>query len=323
MKICPKCQKNYSDESLNFCLNDGAALMPAVGTENALPETVFINQPRSTNPSENPARPTGFQNNPNNWSSPNQGAMPVKKSKTWLWVVGILGVLALLCGGGLVGFVALVANVDTENSNVVDNTNSRTSSSNSSSTSNSSVNVPKKNSSAKTIDLELFDKKFPEYGSLEFQNNELVMSSKRKRTYFVIVPMVNYKTENAVTKITVRNVNEENTDLGFGLVFHSATTPLKQDYAFVIDSEGKKYRVVKHVDQKETDEIKWTKSSAIKDGTQENVLELRDENGSMKFFINGQSVNSLKNTDGYKGGVSGLYAADAIPVAFSQLEISN
>ncbi len=323
MKICPKCQKNYVDESLNFCLNDGSALMSAVKTENALPETVFINQPRSTNPPDNAGRQPDFQNNPNNWSNPHQAAaMPVKKPRTWMWAVGILGVLVLLCGGGLIGFVALVANVDTENSNIVDDINRRILNSNSSST-NSSVNAPKKNSSAKTIDLNLFDKKFPEYGSLEVQNDELVMSSKRKGTYFVIVPTVNYKTENAVTKITVRNINQEDTDLGFGLVFHSATTPLKQDYAFLIDSEGKKYRVVKHADQKETDEIKWTKSSAIKDGTQENVLEMRDEDGSMKFFINGEAVNSLKNTDGYKGGVSGLYAADAIPVAFSQLEISN
>ena len=319
MKICPKCQKTYSDESLNFCLNDGAALVPAVRTENALPETVFINQPRSTNPNDNPARPPNFQNNPNNWSNPNQAAMPVKKSKTWLWVIGILGVLALLCSGGVVGFIALVANVDNKNSNIVYNTNTKPSNS----SSNVRTDVPIINSSAKTIDLELFDNKFPEYGSLEFQDNELVMSSKRKQTYFVIVPTINYKTENAVTKITVRNVNQEATDLGFGLVFHSATTPLKQDYAFLIDSEGKKYRVVKHDDQKETDELKWTKSSAIKDGTQENMLEVRDENGGMKFFINGEAVNSLKNTDGYKGGVSGLYAADAIPVAFSHLEISN
>ena len=319
MKICPKCQKTYSDESLNFCLNDGAALVPAVRTENALPETVFMNQPRPTNPNDNPARPTNFQNNPNNWSNPNQSAMPVKKSKTWLWVVGILGVLVLLCGGGLIGFVALVANVDNKNSNIVYNANTKTSNS----SSNLRIDLPTKNGSAKTIDLELFNKKFPEYGSLEFQNNELVMSSKRKQTYFVIVPTTNYKTENAVTKITIRNVNQEATELGFGLVFHSATTPLKQDYAFLIDSEGKKYRVVKHDDQKETDELKWTKSSAIKDGTQENMLEVRDENGGMKFFINGEAVNSLKNTDGYKGGVSGLYAADAIPVAFSHLEISN
>lgn len=319
MKICPKCQKTYSDESLNFCLNDGAALAPAVRTENALPETVFMNQPRSTRPNDNPARPTNFQNNPNNWNNPNQSAMPVKKSKTWLWVVGILGALVLLCGGGLVGFIALVANVDNKNLNTVYNTNTKTTNS----SSDVRTDAPTKNSSAKTIDLEFFDNKFPEYGSLEFQNNELVMSSKRKQTYFVIVPTINYKTENAVTKITVRNVNQEATNLGFGLVFHSAPTPLKQDYAFLIDSEDKKYRVVKHNDQKEIDELKWTKSSAIKEGTQENVLEVRDENGGMKFFINGEAVNSMKNTDGYKSGVSGLYAADAIPVAFSHLEISN
>ena len=314
MKICPKCQKTYSDENLNFCLNDGTLLTQMSKPEDALPATVFINQPRPTDPNENFGRQTAVQND---WNNQNQFSMqqPKKKSKTWIWVLGILGGLVLLCGGGLVGFIALVANMDESNSNVTTYENRKISVSPSA--------APVDRTNVNDIDLSVFDKKFPEYGTLEYKDNELIMSSKRKGTYFVLVPTRNYKTENAAARITVRNVDEEDSRLGFGLVFHSANQPLKQDYAFLIDSEGKKYRIVRHDNQKEIDEIEWTKSSAIKDGTQENVLEVRDTNGNMEFFINGESVTILKNTDGYKGGVAGFYAGDAIPVAFSRLEVSN
>lgn len=173
------------------------------------------------------------------------------------------------------------------------------------------------------LNYRVFDKKITAYGDLKYKGGELIMSSKRKGTYFVIIPTRNYKTENAATRITVRNVDEEDSRLGFGLVFHSANQPLKQDYAFLIDSENKRFRIVRHDTRKEINEIKWTESSAIKDGTQGNVLEVRDDGSNMEFFINGESVTTLKNTDGYKGGVAGFYAGDAIPIAFSHLEVGN
>lgn len=314
MKICPKCQKTYSDENLNFCLNDGTLLTQMSKAEDSLPATVFINQPRPTDPNENFGRQSSAQSD---WNNQNQISMqqPPKKSKTWIWVLGILGGLVLLCGGGLVGFIALVASIDESNSNITTSENRKISVSPSA--------APIDRTNFRNIDLSVFDKKFPEYGSLEYKDNELIMSSKRKGTYFVLVPTKNYKSENAVSRITVRNVDEEDSSLGFGLVFHSANQPLKQDYAFLIDSEDKKYRVVRHDNQKEIDEVNWTKSSAIKDGTRENVLEVRDNGGNMEFFINGQPVTTLKNTEGYKGGVTGFYAGDAIPVAFSHLEVSN
>ncbi|MEO8071882.1 MAG: hypothetical protein ABI686_01420 [Acidobacteriota bacterium] len=314
MKICPKCQKTYSDENLNFCLNDGTLLTQMSKSEDSLPATVFVNQPPPTNPNENFGSQPAAQSD---WNKPNQFSAqpPPKKSKTWIWVLGILGGLVLLCGGGLVGFIALVANMNDSNSNVAVYENRKISASPSA--------LPNNKTNVNDIELSLFNEKFTEYGNLKYKGGELIMSSKRKGTYFVIVPTRNYKTENAVTRITVRNVNEEDSDLGFGLVFHSANQPLKQDYAFLIDSENQKYRVVRHDSQKEIEEIDWTESSAIKDGTQENVLEVRDDGDNMEFFINGESVNSLKNTDGYKDGVSGFYAGDAIPVAFSHLEVSN
>lgn len=37
MKVCPKCRSAYTDESLNFCLTDGAPLIETAGGEESLP----------------------------------------------------------------------------------------------------------------------------------------------------------------------------------------------------------------------------------------------------------------------------------------------
>ncbi len=47
MKVCPNCNQTYTDENLNFCLNDGALLEAA---ESEPPPTVFMDPPRRTNP---------------------------------------------------------------------------------------------------------------------------------------------------------------------------------------------------------------------------------------------------------------------------------
>lgn len=101
MKICPRCQKTYTDENLNFCLDDGTVLAQAGGAE--MPPTVLLNQPRMTEPGQQ--LPTA-----NQWNTaqPQNSMQPKKSSKTWIWVVLILGVLVLLCGGGFVGFLAYV-----------------------------------------------------------------------------------------------------------------------------------------------------------------------------------------------------------------------
>jgi galactose mutarotase-like enzyme len=149
------------------------------------------------------------------------------------------------------------------------------------------------------------------------------MSSKKDGFYYVLVAPATYKTENATTKVTVRNINNGDNSLGYGLLFHSNPTPLKQDYAFLIDSKNQKYRIVKHKPQKEDEAVGWTNSNFIKEGSQENVLEVRDEKGSINFYINGNFVTSIRNTDGYKGGVTGVYVGGMSPVGFSNLEIKR
>lgn len=329
MKICPRCDKTYADENLNFCLEDGATLIQSNAVDNSIPATVLLNQTRPTNhPSQQfggqgstPNQPFGNQSgwNPNQ----NQFSMqqPPKKSKAWLWAIGILGGLILLCSGGFVGFVFWAASLeDTKrDSNVAINT-----AYNSNSISNKKTIVAPDRTNTEKIDLSewvAFDTSG--VGNTEYKNDEFIMSSKQKGYYYVLVSTNKYKTENATTKITVRNVNEAATNLGFGLIVHSDTKPLIQDYAFLIDSENKKYRVVRHEPKVEIPLVKWTYSAAIKDGTEANVLEVRDENNKMSFYINSQLITTVNDTDGFIGGVPGLYSSNAVPIAFSDFEIKK
>lgn len=315
MKICPKCQKNYNDENLNFCLDDGTTLVQNKRNSDSLPQTVLINQPRPTDPNQQFGSQFGGQAE---WKNQDQFSMqpPAKSSKTWMWAIGILGVLAVVCGGGLVGFLALLANVDeNDDSNtnrIVINDNRKTP---------IPDGTPDSRKKADEIDLNDWVNGDTPLGVTTFENGELLMSSKKKDYYYVILGTVSDVTENTTTKVTVRNIDEKRTDLGFGLIVNSDPKPLIKDYAFLIDSENKKYRVVRHQPQKEIAVINWTNSSAIKSGNDENILEVRDENKQMNFYINGQFIVSVKNTDGYSGGVLGLYTGDGVKVGFSDLQI--
>lgn len=62
MKQCPRCNQTYTDDQLNFCLNDGEMLVNASGGSRPFddsPPTVMMNDPRATNPTnwQSPAAP--------------------------------------------------------------------------------------------------------------------------------------------------------------------------------------------------------------------------------------------------------------------------
>ena len=95
MKSCPRCNKQYNDPSLNFCLDDGT---PLVGGQAA--ETVVMQPMMTAPPPQHTGQPT--------WNLAQPAQPPARKSsKALLWVGGILGTLALLCGGGIAGIVYL------------------------------------------------------------------------------------------------------------------------------------------------------------------------------------------------------------------------
>lgn len=309
MKICPTCRKTYTDDGLNFCLDDGSVLQFA-GTD--APDTVMIQQPLPTEPNAMGMNQPSINST---WQqTPQYSMQPQKSSKSWMWIVGVIGVVLLLCGGGIVGFFALaLMNADP----VVDNNNNsrpRPSPTVYSSGSNSTGET-------ETVDLSKWVRENNTIGTTEFVNGEFIMGAKEKRYYYVLVANVEHSTELANTSVKVRNVNDSPSALGYGLIFLSNPKPLIQGYAFLIDTQKKRYRVVRHEPQKELLVVNWTNSSAIKAGTQENILEAEHKKDQIQLKINGQSVTSIPNVYGYKGGVAGLYSGDGAKIGFRDLAI--
>ncbi len=108
MKICPACRKQYTDDSLNFCLDDGSVLSLS---GNHLPETVMMNQTRFTHPSGAAGNQPGIQSTYGNQAA--FSMQPKRPSKMWMWAVGILGLLILFCGGSGVAIFLYIASLDT------------------------------------------------------------------------------------------------------------------------------------------------------------------------------------------------------------------
>ena len=331
MKICPKCQKTYTDQNLNFCLDDGTVLTQAAGS--SMPDTVLLNQPRVTSPSQSaPGSYPGQQMQQPQQPGWNTAPQPYtmqpqpKSSKTWIWVVLILGFLVLLCGGGGLGALYFIGTQADKAANTTTvNNNSKPSSSPTFGDKNPPANsTSSTRSNVQKVDLSEWVRPNSLYGDTEYTGGELMLASKQKRFYYVLAATEEFKTENADTSVTLRNVDNADSSLGYGLVFHSNTTPLQQGYAFLIDSKKKKYHVVNHVPSDEKNVISWTKSDAIRDGSQENTLEVRDiSKDKIELYINGTLVNTIKNVYGYPGGVVGLYSGDKVKIAFKDLQIKK
>ncbi len=98
MKICPKCSQTYGDESLNFCLIDGAALdrLGNTASQNVQPTEVFSSPDTSQN--------RGFANTP---TSPYTINQPRKKSRLWLVLLLLFGGAAVLIGGGVIALFVI------------------------------------------------------------------------------------------------------------------------------------------------------------------------------------------------------------------------
>jgi hypothetical protein len=124
MKVCPNCNQTYTDESLNFCLNDGSTLTHLKTDEP--PPTILMNSARTTSPNF-ADQPTNFTNQPNfgnaplsNWQnqsvSPNQPSymappvMAAGLNQTLPIISLVLGILAILicCYGGFPFGIAAV-----------------------------------------------------------------------------------------------------------------------------------------------------------------------------------------------------------------------
>jgi len=325
MKICPRCNKTYTDENLNFCLEDGSILTQAAAE--SMPPTVMMSQPRPTDPNTPPMQqvPQAGWNTGQQQQQAPYSMQPKKSSKTWVWVVLILGFVALLCGGGFIGvlfFIGSQAELTASNTQSSPTPSTKSTPAKSSSPSTTTTSPTSSRTDVEKVDLSEWVREFSAFGTTEMSGSELLMASKQKGYYYVLAaPADTYQTESADTKVTVRNINSAESRLGYGLVFHSNPTPLQQGYAFLIDTKKQKYRVVHHSPQKEDSVVSWSKSDAIKSGSEENVLEVRDLTDKIELYINGTMVTSIKNVYGYSGGVVGLYSGDAAKIGFKDLEI--
>ena len=134
MKQCPRCRQTYSDDELNFCLNDGELLTTGVSSEPPPtifggqnppaadePATILMDKSRVTNPTGwqpggGPVQP--WQQQAPIFGQPMGYGFPRGADQTLATislVLGIISLVAVCCYGGLwlgipaagIGFVAL------------------------------------------------------------------------------------------------------------------------------------------------------------------------------------------------------------------------
>lgn len=127
MKRCPKCGRQYGEQDINFCLDDGELLMRVMGyparAADDSPPTVVMNEPRITNQSwPQTASPAPWQQHPvqqQNQQAFSPYGMSMSPSQTLAVVSLCLGIGSVTVGwccslglllspGALVtGFIAL------------------------------------------------------------------------------------------------------------------------------------------------------------------------------------------------------------------------
>lgn len=110
MKICPSCNQTYTDETLNFCLNDGTVLREK---EDEPPPTVVMDAPRRTNPNftdyEEPFGKSDQQIYQAPYSPPATNYSQDQTLPIISLIIGILGFITMCwCGGIPLGLGAII-----------------------------------------------------------------------------------------------------------------------------------------------------------------------------------------------------------------------
>jgi hypothetical protein len=262
---------------------------------------------------------------------------PRKKSNAIWWVLGGLVVAGILVVGAAVMILALASMSSNSNANANRNTNVRNSNSRAtnrnSNVNSNDTNVSNANSTA-SLPASLTDD-FSEakwgagnysYGDIWYADDEYHMRSKAKSYLVMYAPSNDYNTEDATVRVTARSVDGTPPLTGYGLIVHGekSKTGGLEDYALLIYTGSEpQYEIIKHKSGTQTTVVAWTKSNVIRSGTNPNQLEVRAKGDELTFYINGQYVNRITDTENFKRGVAGLYTSDIAEVAFDDLEIER
>jgi hypothetical protein len=338
MKRCPSCNRTYTEATLNFCLEDGSPLIPDVAPSAGSAYPTSRDNPPATQVYEQQQpllNQVEMSAQPRQWSP--VGVQPRKKSSAVWWILGGVVVAGVIVVGAAIMIIAIASmgSNSNKNANTISNTNrnSNTRAANRNSNSNANANASNTNSSANLPAS--FDDDFSEvkwgagnydYGDIWYDDDEYHMRSKPKSFLVMYAPTNDYNTENATVRVTTRSVEGNGPSTGYGLIIHGEKSKSGEleDYALLIyTGTDPQYEIVKHRDGNQTTIVKWTKTKALRSGTTPNQLEIRAKGEELTFYINGQYVDRINDTENFKRGVAGLYTSDALDVAFDDLEIER
>jgi hypothetical protein len=341
MKRCPQCNRTYTDDALSFCLDDGTPLVSASAPSSFDPSaTVQYPQARETSPqptiayTPSPQQPTPPPPTPPAWSPTPPPA--AQKRSVWPWLLGIGAVLVFIAIGLVILLIAIarVTNENTNNGNT-NNSNSKVAKANTNKNTGENTNENENTSTRSSLTTFTDDFSKPNWGSgqsqfgnIWYQDDEYHMhATKGSGSYIVMYgpDRKDYYDENATVRVGLRSVDGNPPSGGYGLVVHGEKKDSKlEDYGFLISNgDDPKYKIVLHKGGVETKLVDWTPSSVIRTGTNPNQIEVRIRERKMDFYINGQEITSVTDSEGYLRGRVGFYTSDIGEVAFDDLEISK
>jgi hypothetical protein len=340
MKTCPSCKRTYTDSSLNFCLEDGTPLVNEVAPAMDPNATIRYIDPRDTNPpaplpysqpSASITPPVSVP--PQQWSP--APPVPRKKSRALWWILGTAAIMAIIGIGLVIMILALARMGSNTNANVNVNANSNSRIANRNANANTNLNKSNANANVNASLPQSLTDDFSEstwgagtyaFGDIWYADGEYHMRSKDKTYLVMYAPTGDYDTGNATVRVTARSVSGTSPDSGYGLIVHGekSKTGALEDYALLIYTGSEpQYEVIQHKDGEQKAIVPWTKSTVIRPGTNPNQLEVRAKGSELSFYINGQYIDRINDTENFKHGLAGLYTSDAAEVAFDDLEINR
>ena len=335
MKRCPQCNRTYSDDALSFCLDDGTPLVSASAPSSFDPSaTVQYPQGRDTSPQPTiaygPGQPPPSSPPPPVWS-PMPPITPQKRS-VWPWLLGIGAVLVFM-GIGVVILILALASMTSNNNNNNNNRPANTSNNNNSrwTNRNSSANTNANTRSTLSSFTDDFSAETwgvgpSQFGRIWYEDDQYHMQATKGGYIVMYAPdRPEYRDENATVRIIARSIDGESPDAGYGLLVHGEKKAGQlEDYGFLIyNGANPKYKIIMHKNGAETKLADWTSASVIRTGTTPNQIEVRIRDRRLDFYINGQFVTSITDSEGFMRGRVGLYTSDTHEVAFDDLEISS